>query len=400
MATNKRILKIKQLLLKPLPKGVLKYSYILKQTDIDTLHTRAYKKNGINLKQPFKSLYTFYTFIFWFLFFGWKLTWKIWSGRSSELYNSKQIRPLKQLFDLLKLTFLFTSPPVLYYRLNLYNYKSADWNKFIFTNELPGWHKMMSPNTTKQTKTLLTNKALFAAYMQKVGVPVISDFTTLQGKKITCHQLFLKTSLFIKPVEGNRQIDNYPLYYDANTSSYQLVITKNKSLINEIEILEFVNDLLKHKAYLFQPLLQNHPSTQVLTEIKDLITIRFITICKAGEFKAISAVLEIPIKANAKNYCILPINIQSGKVQQFDENEFKSDLFNTIHFNLLKDYNLPFWKEMKDCVLKAHQQMSDIYSLGWDLAITTNGVKLIEGNFNWDVTPHQKNGPELIKHFL
>lgn len=400
MITNKRITRIKQLLLNPLPKGVLKYSFLINKTEIAQLHNKAYKSNGINLVQPFKSLYTLYGFAFWFIFLGWKLTWKTWRNRSSELYSSKQILPLKQLSDLLKLAFIFTSPPIFYYRLKLYNYKSADWHKFIFTNELPGWHKMMSPNITKQTKTLLTNKSFFSEHMLKFGVPVISDLTIQQGKKITHNQLFLNSSLFIKPVDGNRQIDNYPLYYEAETSSYKLVIEKEKFLVDEIEILAFLNALLKQKAYLFQPLLQNHPDVQKLTKVADLITIRFITICKAKEFKAISALLEIPIKTNTKNYCILPIDIKSGKVLQFDESEFESDLFKAIYLNLLKNYNLPFWKEINDCIIKAHQQVPDLYSVGWDLAITTDGVKLIEGNINWDVTPHQRNGPDLIRYFV
>jgi hypothetical protein len=399
LRNNKQIVRIKQLLLKPLPKGVLKYRYSFNTTDIGALHQKAYKQNEINLPQPFKSVYNFYTLLFWFLFLAWKLTWKIWRKKSKELYHTKQIHPLKQLRDLLKLSFVFTSLPVMYYRLNLYNYKSADWHTFIFTHELPGWHKMMSPKISLQTKTLLSNKNLFAQYMGKIGVPVITDCTILQRQKITAQQLFLKSSLFIKPVDGSKQIDNYPMYYDAQTSSYQLMINKDKSLINEMEIMEFINDLLTRKSYLFQPLLQNHPNTQVLTEIKDLITIRLVTINKAEEFKAISAVLEIPLRNHTKNYCILPIDMESGTVKHFDENEFKLPLFDTIDFNLLKDYKLPRWKEVKDCGLHAHQQMPDVFSVGWDVAITTNGVVLIEGNFNWDVSPHQKNGPTLIQNF-
>ena len=400
MRNNKKFFKIKQLLLNPLPKGVLQFRYLLHKTDIGTLHHKAYKQNEINLQQPFKSFYTFYTLLFWFLFLGWKLTWKVWRKRSKEVYTKKQIHPLIQLVQLLKLTFVYTSLPIMYYRLNLYKYKSADWHTFIFVNELPGWHKMMSPNISQQTKALLNNKNWFAENMGKIGIPVIAGFTVQQGGEITNNQLFLKTSFFIKPINGSHQINNYPLYFHANTSSYQLVITPDKSLINEIEIIEFMNELLKQQTYLIQPLLQNHPSIQELTLVKDLITIRLITICKAGEFKAVSAVLEISLKTNAKNYCILPIDMESGRVTPFDENEFKSPLFDSINFNILKDYNIPFWNEIIDCTLLAHQQMPDVFSIGWDVALTTNGVVLIEGNFNWDVTPHQKNGPTLIQIFL
>lgn len=391
---------IKRFLLKPYIGGVLRFRFSSNKSKINKLHKQAFKHNEIKLPQSFKGLYLIYALSFWFLFLGWKLIWKIWRLKSSDLFKLKKIHPAKQLRDLIHLTFVYTCHPIHYYRLNLYRYNNSEWHKFIFTNELPGWHFMMSPNISLKTKDLLKNKTMFAEHLEKIGLPIIKGFTIGKGNQITGSQLFSEKSLFIKPENGSGQQDNYSLYYDKQTDTYKLIISSEKFLTSEIEILHFVNELLLQKSYLFQALLQNHENIQLLTVVTDLITIRLITIHKLKEFKAISAVLEIPLQNNTKNYCILPIDMLNGKVQLFDENEFTAPLFNTIDFNVLKDYKIPFWDEIVSCALKAHHQMPDVFSVGWDIAITTNGITLIEGNFNWDVTPHQKNGNELIRYFL
>lgn len=400
MLATKRLLNIKKLLFKPLPNGVLKYKFLFKKTKIHKLHNKASKLNEIKLIQPFKGLYNLYTYLFWFFYLGWILIWKNWRNRSKKLYQNKQISQVKQLVDLLNLTFVYTTPPSLYYQLNLYKYKSTLWYKFIFTNELPGWHKILSPNISLQTIKLLKNKSLFAKFYGEIGIPIISDVTILKGSIINYNELFKNESIFIKPVEGSGQKNNYPLYYNANTKEYKLAISNTKFLYNESEIIDFVNNLLKDNAYLFQPLLQNHPSIKELTTVDELITIRIITICKSGDFKTISALLEIPIKSNIKTYCVLPINLINGEVKPFEEDEFNLENFNSINFKLLKNFSIPFWEEINKMVLNAHQQIPDIFSIGWDVCITANGIRLIEGNINWGVVPHQKNGPELIEYFV
>ncbi|MCA9048171.1 MAG: hypothetical protein KDA89_05550, partial [Planctomycetaceae bacterium] len=48
------------------------------------------------------------------------------------------------------------------------------------------------------------------------------------------------------------------------------------------------------------------------------------------------------------------------------------------------------WKEAVDLACKAHSRLSGYRFLGWDIAFTTMGVLLLEGNSGWDVTMVQK----------
>jgi len=48
-------------------------------------------------------------------------------------------------------------------------------------------------------------------------------------------------------------------------------------------------------------------------------------------------------------------------------------------------YQLPYWSEVQQLVLSAHDALKDIPSIGWDVAITPSGPILLEGNDNWEI---------------
>lgn len=56
---------------------------------------------------------------------------------------------------------------------------------------------------------------------------------------------------------------------------------------------------------------------------------------------------------------------------------------------IFEGYQLPFWEETKKLVTKAHEQLKDIKSIGWDIAITPSGPVLLEGNDNWEICGSQ-----------
>lgn len=48
-------------------------------------------------------------------------------------------------------------------------------------------------------------------------------------------------------------------------------------------------------------------------------------------------------------------------------------------------YSLPYWKEVQELVIRAHQALPGIPAIGWDVAISPSGPVLIEGNDNWEI---------------
>lgn len=52
-------------------------------------------------------------------------------------------------------------------------------------------------------------------------------------------------------------------------------------------------------------------------------------------------------------------------------------------------FQIPYWDDVVKLVITMHSYLSDIESIGWDVAITPNGPVLIEGNDNWEISGPQ-----------
>lgn len=59
-----------------------------------------------------------------------------------------------------------------------------------------------------------------------------------------------------------------------------------------------------------------------------------------------------------------------------------------------ENFQIPYWEETISLVKKAHQHFYGVKTIGWDVAITPDGPKLIEGNIDWNFPMAQMaNGP-------
>ncbi|HTV00203.1 MAG TPA: sugar-transfer associated ATP-grasp domain-containing protein [Luteitalea sp.] len=62
-------------------------------------------------------------------------------------------------------------------------------------------------------------------------------------------------------------------------------------------------------------------------------------------------------------------------------------------------FQLPDWPATLDLCIRAHRTFASHFSVGWDVALTTHGPVLVEGNYNWDVVlAQQPHGRPLLSH--
>lgn len=65
-------------------------------------------------------------------------------------------------------------------------------------------------------------------------------------------------------------------------------------------------------------------------------------------------------------------------------------------------YKLPYWQEIIQHAKNAHRLFYGLHSIGWDVAITTDEIMLIEGNDNWGTEDAQfyKNAKTSFKKYF
>ncbi|MCK9372314.1 MAG: hypothetical protein M0P91_03895 [Sulfuricurvum sp.] len=391
---------VRLVLKRQVPHAVLSWRYLLpNQNPSIGLHKKVFLEAWSNLPRTVWWLIAFCSYTLWLCFYGWKYLWSVWHKSSPILSQKIGVSRSRQLFDLWRLTFLYTTPPRFYYAYQLYNYTALEWFDFIYTHELPHWHRTFSPDVTPRTIQLLTDKALFAQEMVQRNLPAISGVVLTKASEISEEKLFNQTSHFLKPLRGSRKEGCYKLEYDSLCDTYILETSEIQILYSKKEILEFITTLVVQQDYLMQPLLKNHPDLQLFSPFDVLITIRLITVLLKNRATAISAVLELPVDSYSNRVHAVSVDIQHGVLGELKEPNRTTKEKRVEELKQLSGQSIVYWQEVVKVAKEAHNSFPDLVSIGWDLAITPKGVMLIEGNINWGVEVHQMNGPDLMPYY-
>ena len=406
MMTLGHILKrIKQeLIQRKTPYAILSWRYLLPGQSIAVRRHRAVLLGAWpKLPRPVWWALALLSYGRWYFWFGWAALYRaIFKLRKHEhntaaLSTSQgaRISAMNQAAHLLLLTFAHAIPPHFYYQYRLYRYPRAQWLNFVFTHELPYWHHLLSPNVTDAERKLMTNKAHFSKVMTLAGLPAIATIKRLKlGEIIDSAALFQQQSLFIKPLAGSQKRDCYTLRHQSTLPNYALKGPyETQDLLG---IKQTLQTLANAQPLLLQPLLENHAALAPYCPDGMLATIRLVTLKQKSGFKALSAVLEIPMSHEEKTIMPYPIDCETGELGEASvHTALVSDEAILQGLEELPGMKVPHWCRAIEVAEAAHSHLPNIYGIGWDLAITPVGVALIEGNVNWGVAGHQHGGLTL-----
>lgn len=105
-----------------------------------------------------------------------------------------------------------------------------------------------------------------------------------------------------------------------------------------------------------------------------------------------------------------PIDLETGKINfPFHSGNTDTDLIYTKHPDTgydLTDYEVPYFQEAKEMILRAAMKVPEMRYIGWDVAVTEHGPIIIEGNnytaYDYMQLPGQNPGkigiiPDLLK---
>jgi hypothetical protein len=386
----------KLIIRRTIPHAILSWRYFLpNQHYMVHLHRRNFLQAWESYPRVIWYLIALYSFTLWYLFHSWRQVYRVWKKCSTALLEQESISRPRQALDLTVLALLHSTPPVFYYSYHLYRYPEKEWLNFIYTHELPHWHTMLSPDISLRSKYLMSHKQDFALEMDRQGLPSIPIFfESLPGDSIPEDFLFSQRSVFIKPVCGSRKEGCYALHYLPEKCEYELQGDNNMSITSQGEISSFVEANTQSKHYLIQPLLTNHSQLSAHFRTNELIVIRLATNIIKGIPKIVCAELEVPIDNEFNLVDSFTISIKTGSLREITP-PLMADQDDARRLRSLSHFDVPGWLEIISIGEKAHQSFLDLYSIGWDLAITPDGIKLLEGNFNWGVAVHQRQGHAL-----
>ena len=153
--------------------------------------------------------------------------------------------------------------------------------------------------------------------------------------------------------------------------------------------------------YLLQPRLVNVPSLQPLCE-NTLGTVRAITVSVSGESPVhVGSLLRIPLRDTpidnfSAGGVAAPVGAETGRLGPAVSKAL--DLAAGDHAvhprtgHPIAGVALPQWEEVVDVAVRAHGVYPGLPIVGWDIAVSTDGVVLVEGNSNPSILTAQQVG--------
>ncbi len=299
----------------------------------------------------------------------------------------------KQLSSLLSLVFFKNTPPFYYYYLKLYqNTFSIGKDFFINRHITPIYSGILCSEASRH---LLSNKIAFKNRFSHlineipsieliISLSNISDLFSLSKQ----HQ----SDLFIKPAAGMAGRDCYLL---KKSDDSFLLITASLKLEGQNNIELFIEEIIKKETYIAQRRLTNHSQIYHITN-ENLASCRINTFKKKnGKISVHFAIFKMPVGksiiSNLSGSIISPVNIENGEIGEAISirKPFELIEFHPEGKGKIPGTRLPYWNAAKETCLKAHQSFLDTAFIGWDVAFTQNGIKLLEGNTGWGVEEWQ-----------
>ena len=208
---------------------------------------------------------------------------------------------------------------------------------------------------------------------------------------------------------GSREMFCKLIDGECGRSVFKLDIMGGKIAVNGEEIsLEALQDMLSGGDFIFQDKLEQHPEMARLHP-SSLNTIRLTTVrnLKTGEIRPWLSALRIGVGGLhvdnlSQGGIIVGFDLEEGHLnaEGIRRPEFGRRV--SVHPDsgvVFADFTIPFWKEAKEKAIQLHSMLKDIHSIGWDIAITSDGPVFIEGNDNWEITVSQAADKGMRKEF-
>lgn len=257
-----------------------------------------------------------------------------------------------------------------YFQLRFYEKKALERTEYAGTGFMYEYQLKMNPAGHRE---ILENKIKF-----------LNRFGEFSGRQWATLDMFEANAsvaeLFLQDPDGKLVLKN-----STGQSGKEIMVVDNKDFT-----VDSLLKLLKQKNYdLVEKFVVQHPELMKLSPTS-LNTIRIITQFHKGKIIIIGARLRVGVNSTIDNLSAgnfaAPIDhttgIVSGPGVYLDITK-KDEYVHPVTGVELVGFVIPYWNESINMVINSALLISENKSIGWDVAITSKGPILIEGNHNW-----------------
>jgi hypothetical protein len=290
--------------------------------------------------------------------------------------------------------------PRLYSLFRLWRKPLGEWRDYIDDNEALPLLRALNPVGYRD---LLNDKIAFFKRCRESNLPTVPVLAVIaapassgtgirevhSSEELDELLALYPDGLFIKPWGGSHGDGAFAVLRDGSLFRYRGVRGSSRQL------LDYCRECAESSSMLLvQPRVRAAASLQSVMSNHGLGTVRAITSAHGENAKLIAACLRIPVgTAEADNFLqgasgnlAAPIDVTTGRLGGA-LGSARKDWPEIVPIERHPDTNcaiagfeLPYWRELVETVLRGQRAFSGLGTIGWDVALSDNGPILVEGN--------------------
>jgi hypothetical protein len=294
---------------------------------------------------------------------------------------------VRQVSDQLRLYFTAGVLPPWYYVFEFHQRPfTSHARNFIYRWESKGGVVAILNERVGGQTPIMKDKAAFADRCLEHQVPTVPTFAIVNDGRVELKvdPVELDADLFVKPVfgRGGKGAERWDLVGPGLYCSSRGLECDRDGLFAHLAAVD--------SPLLIQPRVANHPALNSLNN-GALSTIRVLTcLDERGAPELIGAALRMAIGGNRvvdnlhAGGIAAAIDLESGMLGSASNLGADSAVgWLDRHPDtgaLISGTELPYWDDVRDVALRSHRAFPERLLVGWDIAITTRGPLMIEGN--------------------
>jgi hypothetical protein len=322
--------------------------------------------------------------------------WTFARRHAGNVRRQRGVPVARQVWQLLKLVFLYRTDPAAYYALNLYEppHRLDEIEHYIGRMETKnGLYSLMRDAVCRGKTTTghsLTNKAVFAVYCAKAGLPHIRVLASGLKGVLTVHDETPGTfdrDLFVKLMSSSGT-------FGARSYRFQngRHVARDGTSFDRDGLFAELARSSDWRPLIVNHWLRNHPEIADLAT-DSLLTFRVFTcLDAAGQPHVTHAFMRIMSKLEPSWNTIeeygSKIDLDTGRMNRMcADRDLAPDAWWDVHPKTGAQVTgrvISGWPAVAALALAAHREFWYWAVIGWDLAWTADGPVLIEGNSDPD----------------
>lgn len=242
---------------------------------------------------------------------------------------------------------------------------------------------------------LLRDKFIFEAFCKRISINTPTNIGLFNYQGI---YLFKEKNVFDLKIICNFEIDAFckkNVSYGGGMHSNILLlkiqngkISLNNKVVSFQEFLKFIGK----GNWIIQERITNQNPEFAAFHPQSINTVRIITVKRGNNINVIGSFLRVGVNGSytdnsSSGGISVGIDLENGTLKKYGLYKPGFGTKCDRHPNsgiIFEGYKIPKWKEIVEYTKRAHLLFYGLHSIGWDVAITDDGIMIIEGNDNWD----------------